>query len=145
HVAGFPVRHTQPGNKFALDAHALERRGEETPAARDDAQLVAFFRQRGDLANQGATEGVIFEQSSGKFDDNFHSSAVCSLIPSMRLKFCTACPAAPFPRLSRQETITRRRPVLSKAKPMSQKLVCATCCNSGRAPAAQIRIIGRPA
>src|SRR6266852_4614962 len=53
----------------------------------------------------------------------------------MWLKFCTACPAAPLPRLSRQETTTRRRPDLSRAKPMSQKLVCATCCNSGRVPA----------
>src|SRR5438445_458606 len=34
--------------------------------------------------------------------------------------------------------MTRRRPDLSKANPMSQKLVCATCCNSGKVPADQM-------
>src|SRR2546430_8012944 len=48
-------------------------------------------------------------------------------------------PAAPFPRLSRQEMSTSRRPEESGAKPMSQKFVWATCCNSGSAPARQMR------
>jgi hypothetical protein len=62
-----------------------------------------------------------------------HSSPTRSSTPNATLKFCSACPAAPFTRLSRHDTMTSRRVAASKRQPISQKLVHATCLISGSA------------
>src|SRR5262249_28333153 len=128
-----------------LDAEPLERRREQPTPTVHHQHFVAVARNGSHLARQRAHRRVVFQQGPCELDHGSHWSPVCSSMPKVRLKFCTAWPAAPFPRLSRQETITSRRAVRSSAKPMSQKLECATCPSSGSEPADHTRTIGRPA
>src|SRR5205823_14985656 len=144
-IARFAIRHAQAANEFAFDSHALESGGEKFPAAVHHENFVAFSSQCCNLTSQVAHRGIIFQQRSREFDYRSHSSEVRSSMPSIWFKFWTAWPAAPFLRLSRQDTRTKRRPEESRAKPISQKFVCATCCNSGSVPAGQMRTMGRPA
>src|SRR5262249_54984696 len=56
-------------------------------------------------------------------------SPVFSSSPNIKFIFCTACPAAPFTRLSKAENTTTSLP--RTAKPISQKLVVLTQLMSG--------------
>jgi short subunit dehydrogenase-like uncharacterized protein len=72
HVASLAVRHAQAGNELALDAHALQRGGEQAPAAVDDQDFLTLFCQDGDLPSQGTDRGIVFEQSSSQLDYGSH-------------------------------------------------------------------------
>src|SRR5208337_1843218 len=144
-IAGFAIGDAQSGDKFAFNPETLEGGGEETATAMNHQDFVAMPRERGDVLRELLHGGGIFEQSAREFDDNPHKSPVCSSRPSVRFMFCTACPAAPFPKLSRHETIMRRFPSVSRTKPISQKFVFVTCCNSGNEPAGEMRTMWRPA
>src|SRR5271157_2260242 len=144
-IAGFAIGDAQSGDKFAFDSKTLQSGGEKASAAMDHQEFVAVSGERGNVARELLHSHSIFEQSTRKFDDNSHKSPVCSSSPSVRFMFCTACPAAPFPRLSRHEMMIKRCPSVSRTKPMSQKFVFVTCCNSGREPAGEMRTMGRPA
>ena len=60
---------------------------------------------------QACIRGIV-EKASSQLDHS-HASPSVSGNPHMRLKFCTACDAAPLSRLSITETITARRPPCS--------------------------------
>src|SRR5260370_112647 len=66
---------------------------------------------------------------------------VFSSNPNIKFMFCTACPAAPFTRLSRAEKTTSWRP--RAAKPMSQKLVVLTQLMSGDPSTSRTKIESR--
>src|SRR5262249_20255988 len=57
----------------------------------------------------------------------------------------TACPAAPFTKLSIALTTIRCRCASSAAHPMSQKFVLSTPCTDGHSPAGSSRTNGSPA
>src|ERR1019366_364865 len=130
----------QSADEPALNIHALERSGENLSAAMHHQNFVTLVSELRHLTRQRFQRRRVIEQCSGNFNDHSHLSPVASSMPSIAFMFCTAWPAAPLPRLSRQLTTARRRPPASSAKPMSQKLVYATCCSSGNFPAGQMRI-----
>src|SRR5438309_8069289 len=63
--------------------------------------------------------------SADLYDETLHSNRSDSENPKARFMFCTACPAAPLSRLSRQLMTVTRLPSGASANPMSQKFVCA--------------------
>src|SRR5262249_49749520 len=126
----------------AFDAHGFQRRRKNFSAAVDHQQFVPRLRHLRNLPRQRSDGVAVVEQSPREFHHDSHATPAFSSKPIIRFRFCTACPAAPLPRLSRQLTIISRCPPASSAKPTSQKFVYATCCSSGRRPACQIRTIG---
>src|SRR5580698_5732220 len=98
----------------------------------DNSYLVSIGDQVGDGFAAGVEDLFVLKRGTAQFDDKSHSKPSSSFHPHIRLRFCTAWPEAPFNRLSRQETKTRRFPSGARAKPRSQKLVRTTCCISGR-------------
>src|SRR5208337_2221142 len=86
-VAGFAVGNAQASDKLTFDAEALQCGGEKTAAAMDDKNFVAMASEVGDVLRERSSRGCVFKQSSGKFDNNPHSSPVCSWMPSIRLRF----------------------------------------------------------
>src|SRR5580658_2337996 len=144
-VARFAIGYAQAADEAAGDAHARQSCGENSSAAMNHQQFVAGARELGDLPRDGLHGFFIFEQRACNFNYQSHSKPAVSGNPHIRFMFCTAWPAAPLPRLSRQETTTRRSPAGSSANPMSQKLVWVTCCNSGKRGCARTRTSGRAA
>ena len=61
HISRLAVGHAQSADKFALDAHALQRGGEKPSAPVNHQDLVAILGQRGHLARQSAYRGVVFQ------------------------------------------------------------------------------------
>src|SRR5262245_19392435 len=88
----------------------------------------------GDCRDDRVHPRRILEQLAAELEDyrRCHSSPVVSSMPSTAFMFCTACPDAPFSRLSMTDTTTAR-PEESTRQPMSQKFVWATCLISGNA------------
>ena len=76
----------------------------------------------------------IVQQCAAKLNQQSQSRPSVSGNPRTRFRFCTACPAAPFTRLSMQLTTTPRRVAWSYFTPMSQKLVRCTAAMSGMTP-----------
>jgi hypothetical protein len=69
----------------------------------------------------GIADGVLqLRLHQCRMPDALHSSPSDSPNPHIRFMFCTAWPAAPFKRLSRQETRTSCLPSFASSKPMSQ-------------------------
>src|SRR6185437_3958126 len=113
------VRDAQAINEFAGLAHLAEDARQRGSAAMDHGDLM-FARQL--LYREcGAMQKIsVFQRCASKFDDDLHFRPSCSFHPNIRFMFCTAWPAAPFSRLSRQETITMRRWSAASVKPISQ-------------------------
>src|SRR5262249_36527444 len=106
-------------DELALNAQPLERRGKNPPAAVHYQDFVTPSGKLGHLSGERPHRRLIFQQCSRKFDYQSHCSPVCSSTPRIRLQFCTAWPAAPLPRLSRQDTTISRRPDGSSTNPIS--------------------------
>src|SRR4029077_1271518 len=145
HVPRLPVGDPQPVDEPAFDTHALKRGGEDLSATMHHQQLMPLLGKLRNLSAQRANRFWIVQQSTGNLHDHSHWRPVASSKPIIAFMFCTAWPAAPLPRLSRQLTTTRRSPLESRAKPMSQKFVCATCWSSGRRPDGHSLTMGFPA
>ncbi len=96
-------------------------------AAVDHCHLIAVGHQVGDRFAAGVQQLGIFKARTAQFYDESHSKPSSSFQPHITFMFCTACPAAPFNRLSRHETTTSRLPSSASAKPRSQKFVRTTC------------------
>src|SRR5260370_42628378 len=110
-------------------------------AAVNEHELLAPLpRLRDPAQHLRAPRGVIQEAAS-QFDHS-HASPSVSGYPHMRLKFCTACDAAPLSRLSMTDTITARRPPCSSVYPISQRAVFTTFLSSGSCPAGRVRTNG---
>src|SRR5438477_7472109 len=84
-----------------------------------------FPDQLADGACAVVPQAGVIQRGAADLDHDFQFRPSRWSHPNMRFRFCTAWPAAPFRRLSRQETITSRSPSGERAKPMSQKLVRA--------------------
>src|SRR2546428_8618651 len=84
-------------------------------AVHQNDSLAALPRCRDCAQHLGAPTRV-FQKAAPQLDyfhPSVHARASVSANPHMRLKFCTACEAAPFSRLSITETITALRPPCS--------------------------------
>lgn len=69
----------------------------------------------------GVADGVLqLQLHQCRMPDALQSSPSDSSNPHIRFMFCTAWSAAPFKRLSRQETRTTCLPSFASSKPMSQ-------------------------
>jgi len=81
-------------------------------AAVNEHDLLAALPCLRDSAQHFRAPRSIIEEASSQLDHP-HAKPSVSANPYMLLKFCTACDAAPFNRLSMTETITARRPPCS--------------------------------
>src|SRR5437660_4120449 len=84
---------------------------------------LVVARECGDGSRAFAAQLGIVECGAADFQDDLQSRPAFSSHPCMTFRFWTACPAAPFIRLSRHETMTRRCPSGASANPRSQKFV----------------------
>jgi hypothetical protein len=57
---------------IALDGHALQRGREKLATSVHHEDLVAFLRERRNLAREFAHRGVVFQQCSCEFDYDSH-------------------------------------------------------------------------
>src|SRR5207245_7267128 len=87
----------------------------------------------GETANFIHRFGGILQECPAYFNDFCHeTSPAVGSYPNIKFKFWTACPAAPFTRLSRTETITVLSPLATV--PMTQRLVFVTLWTFGSCP-----------
>src|SRR6516225_87257 len=117
-VAGLRISDPQSVDERALAAELLQGATQGCAAAVDDYQLMALAAQIRNGLGELADQLFVVECGSSDFHHEFHCSPSFSSKPNMRFMFCTACPAAPFRRLSRHETSTARWPSGESAKPM---------------------------
>src|SRR5579872_176437 len=82
--------------------------------------LMTSSRDLVDFCSQAASRRFAVEQRPAQFDEKLHNRPSVSGNPSARFMFCTACPAAPFPRLSIVQTTTARPVAPSRRTPISQ-------------------------
>src|SRR5258707_4157696 len=125
------VGDAQSGMGALRNAEALEIRVDMLAAAVHEHDLLAVlpaFRNR--AQHLGAPQRII-EKAPAEFDDVHQIKASVSAKSNIRLKFCTACEAAPLSRLSMTETITARRPPCRSWKPISARGVLTTFFSSG--------------
>ena len=118
-VAGLRVSDPQTIYKFA----GLSNLGQHPRKGRASAVYygnLVLIRQLPDGERRPMEQRGVLQGSAAKLDYDFHFSPSSSFQPNIRFMFCTACPAAPFIRLSRQETSTMRLPSLASVNPMSQ-------------------------
>src|ERR1700759_1841698 len=126
-IASLGVRDTQPGNEHALLAQRLQGAGQRYTAAMDNRDLVTVTHHLDDRPGAAVQRLGILERRASKLHHVSHNSPSVSCHPFITFRFWTACPAAPFSRLSRQLMTTHRRPSGASWKPRSQKLVRTTC------------------
>ena len=126
--------HAQPVDEPAFHAALGQEAGHLLAAAVDHHQFDAPPASRDDLFGQRARRVRRIEQRAPQLYQQLHSRPSVSGNPSIRFMFWTACPAAPFTRLSMALTTTARPVAGSNDTPMSQKLVRATPRRSGTCP-----------
>src|SRR5262245_32631863 len=100
------------------------------------------FGQRGNSARALATQSCVVERGATDFYDDSQFSPSRSSQPNITFMFCTAWPAAPLIRLSRQEIRISRLPSGLSTAPISQKFVRSENWISGRRGDAKIRTHG---
>src|SRR5581483_2004724 len=136
-------RNTQAVHEPAFNS-ALGKKARHLLAAAMDYYDFVHARYSGDLPCQHIARFGSIEQCTAGLEEKLHSRPSVSARPSARFIFCTACPAAPFTRLSMALITTPRPPTGSNATPMSQKFVRATARASGMWPGLYSRINGSP-
>src|SRR5262249_11187762 len=141
----FGAGDTKAVDELALDSTIGQIAGHLLAAAMDYNHAVPAPPRFHDLRQQALAGDRVVEQRAPEFHQQLHNSDSVSANPSVRLRLCTACPAAPFTRLSIALTTTARPVRGSKLTPISQKLVRATACRSGTAPGLYRRMNGSPA
>src|SRR5207247_4024204 len=122
-------------------AEAAEVRVNVLAAAMNENELLAVLPCLRHSAQHFRAPRSVIEKASAQLDHP-HARPSVSGNPHMRLKFCTACDAAPLSRLSITETITARRPPCSSVKPISARGVLTTLFSSGSCPAGNTRTSG---
>ena len=120
HVARFGVGDAQSMHEFTFFTHHFQGARQCAPSAMHHHNLMPIVRQLNHRLRTFLQRRLVFYCSPADFDDNLHCNPSLSSHPYIRFMFCTACPAAPFSRLSRQETTTSRRPSRARQKPRSQ-------------------------
>src|SRR5207245_4283125 len=125
--AAAPAHQQAPAARLARAGDGVEDRAaapvEEAPAGLQDGQPP-----HGRGARAGAHRGS--PSSSGR--------------PVIKLRFCTACPEAPFTRLSIAEKTTACLVPGTEAQPMAQAFVSLTSAVEGRPPSPSSRTKGAP-
>ena len=124
----------QPVDETAFHAALGEKARHLLAAAMHHGDLDAAPRLLRDLRGQVRAQIRCIQQRAAQFDQRLHSRPSVSPSPSIKFMFCTACPAAPFVRLSMALTTTARPEAASTVTPISQKLVCLTPRRSGTRP-----------
>jgi len=100
-------------------------------AAMHDKTFRTLLSERRHWRREGAHDGVVFGVMLLRMITIPNWSAVSASIPTIELKFMHGLPAAPFPRLSRKETMTRRRPVYQSKADIAEimTIACETPCS----------------
>src|SRR5437660_335481 len=96
------VRDAESFNEHGTNTHPLQHAGDLEATAMHDCRPALSH-----AANLFDRFPRIFQQGAANFDNFRHeASPAVGSHPNIRLRFCMACPAAPFTRLSMAETIT---------------------------------------
>src|SRR5204863_3289160 len=107
-VYGFGRGDTQAVDKAALDTPLGEEACHLLAAAVDHDDGVPFPSGSGDLGREAGPKVGLIEQRAPELYQDLQSRPSVSEKPSARFIFWTACPAAPFIRLSIALTTTAR-------------------------------------
>src|SRR5437016_5364460 len=89
-------------------------------AVHDRNLMVLTIGKIDNRASALAHELFVIEGGAADFHYDLQLRPSRSSNPHIMFMFCTACPAAPFIKLSRHETITMRLPSGLRLKPTSQ-------------------------
>ena len=119
-IARLCVGHAKTADELALLAHCLQRARQLHAAAMHDGDLMAVENQICDRFANGVQQLRLFQRGAAELHNVLHSNPSDSFHPHITFMFCTACPDAPFSRLSRHETSTSRCLSGASSKPMSQ-------------------------
>src|SRR5215469_10990316 len=119
-IASLGVRDSQAIHKFTLFAELLENTRQCLTAAVHHSYPMSILSQLCDRSRALAQNFRFVESCSPNFHHDCHCRPSSSPHAYIRFMFCTACPAAPFSRLSMQETSTSRRPSSARQNPRSQ-------------------------
>ena len=109
HIAGLRVGNAQSVDEGRLAAQLLQASG-SAPRRRRARSPACVLRgtDREWSWRTCSTSSLVVERGPANFHDELHCNPSFSSKPNIRFMFCTACPAAPFRRLSRHETSTAR-------------------------------------
>ena len=119
-VASLRVGDAQPVHELALSCRVVSACGSARCHRHAPRPPVSVLRQLHDRLRALAQRGLVLQRRAADFDYDLHCSPSSSFHPYIRFMFCTACPAAPFSRLSTHETSTNRRPSSARQNPRSQ-------------------------
>src|SRR5262245_19565038 len=101
-IEGGFIGHAKTIDEDRLDAHPFQHSRDLDASSVHDNNPVGCSR-----TNRSDCFYRILEKDSTDFHDRHHEcSPAAGSHPNIRLRFCTACPAAPFTRLSSTETMT---------------------------------------
>ena len=106
--------------KVVSQPSCFMRAAQRRAAAMNDHQLMTFAAQVGNGFGKLADDFLVVERRASDFDHELHCNPSFSSKPNIRFMFWTACPAAPFSRLSMHDTNTARLPSGDNENPMSQ-------------------------
>src|SRR5205823_3625303 len=120
----------QPVHKTALDASLFEGPRHLLAATMNEDQFV-IGRDCRELTGNCAAAFRVPQKRATYFDENLHKSPCVSGKPSIRFMFCTACPAAPFTRLSMQLNASSRVPLSSSRGCTRQRFEPQVCLVAG--------------
>ena len=114
------ISDAQALDKNRLHVHTFEHARDLNPAAVHQCRTPI-----GHAANFLNCLGRIFEEGPADFNNPGHQARPAEgSHPNMRLRFWTACPAAPFTRLSSTDTMTVFSPLATT--PMEHRFVFVT-------------------
>src|SRR5579862_922250 len=119
-IASLGIGHAQTPDEFALLPQSLQHAGKRAAAAMNHGHAMTVLRQICDRPCALAQRSEIFQRRSSDFDYDNHCNPSSSAHPYIRFMFCTACPAAPFSKLSMHDTSTSLRPSSARQNPRSQ-------------------------
>src|SRR5664279_5779404 len=105
-IARLRIGHAQPIDKCGFATELLQGAAQGGASAMHYDDLMACFAQAGNRPGELLDQLLTVERSPANLDDELHCKPAFSSKPNIRFMFCTACPAAPFKRLSRHDTKT---------------------------------------
>src|SRR6516165_7946110 len=119
-ISRLGVSNPQAVHEARLAPKSLQRAAQCRSATVHYDNLMTLLTQSGNRRSKLLHQFLIVQGSSADLDDEFHCKPAFSSKPNIKFMFCTACPAAPFKRLSMHDTSTTREPSGESEKPISQ-------------------------
>src|SRR5208283_5281674 len=107
-VPGLRIGNSQAVDERGFATKLLERPAQRRASAMHDDDLMALFAQAWNRLGEFLDQFLAVERGPANLDDELHCNPAFSSKPNIRFMFCTACPAAPFKRLSMHDTSTTR-------------------------------------